>query len=133
MTFKRATVFDKGLQRPARVGDGMLAFLSKSAITADAASTITAAMIQGGLILRSGATAGRIDTTDTAALILAALPEMDIGDTYLFAVSNTSTQTITLAGGTDVTESGNLDIPTLTCKWVVLEKTSATTMNMIAL
>lgn len=41
--------------------------------TADANSTITAAMIAAGIINRTGMTAGRTDTTDTADAVLTAL------------------------------------------------------------
>lgn len=134
MGFKRATVFDGGLQRPARGGDGIYGQnYSPTAITADANSTITAAMIAGGLVLRSGMTANRTDTSDTAVNILGAFPEMDIGDTLTFKVSNTSGFSSILAGGTGVTASGNLTVLTLTAKEVVLTKTSATTMTMVAL
>jgi hypothetical protein len=134
MGFTRAIVRDgNGLQREQRAGDGLSANYVANSITADANSVITVAMIAGGLVLRSGALAGRTDTSDTAANILAANPGMDIGDSVSVIISNTSTQTITLAGGTDVTASGRLALLTLTRREVVFIKTSATEMDMIAI
>jgi hypothetical protein len=134
MGFTRAIVRDgNGLQREQRAGDGLSANYVANAMAADANSVITAAFIAGGLILRSGALAGRTDTSDTAANILSANPGMDIGDGVSVIISNTSTQTITLAGGTGVTASGRLALLTLTRREVVFVKTSDTTMNMIAI
>lgn len=133
MPYTRVMLQDGGLQRPARAGDGFYSNVIRTPITADSAQVITIAAILGGLILRSGATAGRTDTSDTAANILAAAPAMDIGDSIEFTVSNTSGFSITLAGGTGVTASGNLIVLTLTDKRVILFKTSATTMDMVAL
>lgn len=133
MGFKRAAVYDGGIQRPARTGDGHLMHASAATMTADAASTITVDKLAGGLILRSGITAGRIDTSDTAANILAAFPEMDIGDSFEVVISNTSGFTQTLAGGANVTASGNLLNLTLSHKHVIFTKTSATAMTMVAL
>lgn len=131
--FVRPLVYDLGVPRPSRAGDGILGNPLLGSISADANSTITTALIAGGVILRTGATVGRTDTTDTAANILAAYPSMDVGDSFLFVESNASGQTITLAGGVGVTASGNLSIPNGSAKICVLTKMSATTMNLVAL
>ena len=122
-----------GLQQKGRPGFGWMTHLVNNSDATDAAATISAAELAGGLYTRSGITAGRIDTSDTAVNILAANPNMDIGDSFVVAVSNQSAQSLTLAGGTGVTASGNLVVLTLTCKFVVFTKTSATTMTMQAL
>ena len=133
MSFNRALADVGGFDQKGRPGFGWLAHLNPASDATDAAATISAAEMAGGLYIRSGITAGRIDTSDTAANILAANPEMDIGDSFILAVSNQSAQSLTLAGGTGVTASGNLVVLTLTCKFVVFTKTSATTMTMVAL
>lgn len=133
MTFARAVANTQGLQQNARPGFGWLAHLNPATDATDAAATISAAEIAGGLYIRSGITAGRTDTSDTAANILAANPEMDIGDSFILCVSNQSGFTLTLAGGTGVTASGNLLVLTLTSKFVVFTRTGTATMTMVAL
>ena len=130
MGFSRAVISEKGLNRKARAGDGALMHLRRTNQTTDSNQTISVAAILGGLYTRSGTNTNRTDTTETAANILAAMPEMDIGDTYAFMVSNATANPLVIAGGTNVTASGNLTVPTLVSKWFVLEKTSATTMTL---
>lgn len=127
----RPIVQEGGLARKARDGDGLLAFLDPQSMAVDAASTITWANMAGGLVIRSGATANRIDTTDTAANILAGNPGMEIGEAFIVIFTNQVAFTITLAGGTSVTASGNLVIAANGWKMAMFTKTSATTMTMI--
>ena len=120
--------------RAMNVGDGYLANPRAASMAADAASTITVDDIAGGLILRSGMTADRIDTSPTATLIAAAFPNMDIGDSFTFKISNqvAGFQT-TIAGGTGVTASGNLVVLEATMHEFVLTKTGAATFDLIGL
>lgn len=132
--FVRAKVAQDAMERPARCGDGWLGMIRRTDNSTDANSTITTAMILGGLYTRSGTNTSRTDTTDTAANILAAMPDMDIGDTYMFMVGNlTGTNPVVIAGGTGVTASGNLTVVALTTKWFMLTKTSATAMTLLGL
>ncbi len=133
--FHRATISKGGINLPeqSRVGAGYTANPKAGLVSEDAAHTITTAELLGGLILRSGATANRIDTTPTAVLLIAALEGMDIGDVFTFKVSVQVAFTITLAGGTDVTASGNLVVAANGNKEFLLEKTSVTEMNLIGL
>lgn len=120
--------------RAMRAGDGYIANPIVGNILDTAAHTITVAEMAGGLIIRDTQSADRIDTTPTALLILAANPTMDIGDSFVIKFSNIDTAfQITLAGGTDVTASGNLVVLELTMKELVFTKTSATAMTMKAL
>lgn len=132
MSFVRAEVFDKGNERPMRVGDGFVAMPARIVNSAAGNQTISLAQILGGVAVFTGAAAAVTYTTDTAANILAAMPAMDIGDTYVFMLSNTAAQAATIAGGTGVTASGNL-VVNATAKMFLLEKTSATTMNLYGL
>lgn len=129
----RPLIRQGAMVRPARDGDGLMAFLDPSAMSADAASVITPANLAGGLIVRSGATANRIDTTDTAVAILAANPEMDIGESFCVIVTNQVAFTITIAGGAGVTASGNLVIAANGWKILMFTKASATTMTVVGL
>lgn len=130
MAYKRAVLNDQGLNRKARTGDGALMHMSRTDQSTDSNQTISVAAILGGLYSRSGTNTNRTDTTDTAANILAAMPEMDIGDTYMFMVSNATANPLVIAGGSGVTASGNLTVPTLVAKWFMLTKTSATAMTL---
>jgi hypothetical protein len=132
MSFVRPEVTDKGCERPARVGDGFIAMPARTVNSGAGAQTISLAQILGGVAVFTGAAGAVTYTTDTAANILAAMPAMDIGDTYMFVLSNTAAQTATIAGGTGVTASGNLTV-NATAKMFLLEKTSATTMNLYGL
>lgn len=133
MSYKRASVSDQGLVRKARTGDGWLAHLRRTDQATDSNQVIAAAAIQGGLYSRSGTNTNRTDTTDTAANIIAVFPEMDIGDVFMFSVSNPTAGSLTIAGGTGVTASGNLVVPTLTHRLFMFTLTSATTMTLYGL
>lgn len=93
---------------------GILPPAGVTVVTAGA-GTYSAAQLLEGLIKRDCTGAGRTDTTDTAANILAAAGSK-LGEVYqqLFVtIVNTSdaAETITLAGGTGVTLKG-----TITCE-----------------
>lgn len=130
--FVRPMVYEKGTARAARVGDGLLSHFARNVNASAGAQTISVPQILGGLAVFTGAAGGVTYTTDTAANILAALPDMDIGDTFSFILSNTAAQVATIAGGTGVTASGNLTV-NATFRIFVLEKTSSTTMNLYGL
>lgn len=110
-------------------GSGLFGMLQPVALAADSNQTLTVAQMAGGMILRSGQTAGRTDTTPTAELILAANPGMDIGDSFLLVVSNVAAQTLTLAGGTDVTLGTKTTIAASSVGFVLFTKTGAATMS----
>ena len=65
--------------------------------------TISAANLIGGLYSAVSRGAGQTDTTDTAANIVAAIPDCAIGDTFEFMFINVSSNSVTLASGTGVT------------------------------
>lgn len=120
-----------GTVRAQTTGDGWLASPSET-VLADANSTITAAAIAGGLVTQVP-TAARTDTTDTAANIAAAFPNMDIGDTLMFYICAKAAFALTIAGGTNVTASGNLTVAASTGKFFMLVRTGAAAFNLIGL
>lgn len=65
------------------------------------AGTYTAAQVLGGIIVRDCAGASRTDTFPTAALLVAAIPGVSVGDTLRVHIINGSdaAETITLAAG----------------------------------
>lgn len=131
--FVRPMVYEKGIARAARVGDGILANPSVTAISADSNQTLSVPGILGGVITHAAHTASRTDTTDTAVNILAAMPDMDIGDAFMFKVCSLAAFTIVVAGGSGVTASGNLTVPANGAKDFILTKTGAATMGLLGL
>lgn len=94
---------------------GAMAFVAAGA-TADAApqavtdvgnATLTAAELLGGPILRTGMTAARTDTTDTAALIQAAWSGGNTNSSRVVSIVNQTKFNETIAGGTGVTITGS--------------------------
>lgn len=129
MAFPRAMVMDAGLQRPGRVGDGMVSHLNDAIQALDSNQVVLAASIVGGLYDRAGMTAGRTDTTDTAVAILAAMPQMDIGDTFLLMVSVQVAFAITWAAGVGVTLAGKATAPASSITFVLITKNTAATLT----
>ena len=91
--------------------DTLIRITDKGAPAAGATGTLTAAMLIGGVIDGdSEAAGGATWTTDTAANIIAAIPDAKVGSTFQTVVMNNNTgasaEVITLAGGTDVTMRG---------------------------
>ena len=130
MLFKRNLISTASLMpAPMRMGDGFLGNPTVLEKTTNADHTITVAEMSGGLIYYSALSAGRAVTTPTAALILAAAPDMDVGDSFCFLVSIQDAFAITWAAGTDVTLMGRATTPASSSTWIVVTKTSATTVT----
>jgi hypothetical protein len=130
MLFKRALLTSQNsVPDPMRQGAGLLANIEPAIVATDAAVTMTVAQMAGGLVQYTGFTAGRTITTPTAALILAACPDMDIGDAFAFFVSITPAFAGTWAAGTGVTLLGRATTPASSWSLVVVRKLSATTVS----
>jgi hypothetical protein len=127
--FVRAEVQDKGMCRKARVGDGWLA---NPRITTDATAgnlAIPTAAIAGGAVVYTGAAGAVQYTIPVAATIIAAFPEMDIGDTLTFTLTNTAAQAATLnTAAAGVTYAGFTTANAQT-RTGIIEKTSSTTVT----
>jgi hypothetical protein len=80
-----------------------------AAVTSATGTTLSAAALTGGVILRSGPSAGFSDTTDTAANLLTAISAGArlVGQSFDCLVINTSAQTMTVQPGSGVTLTGN--------------------------
>lgn len=135
MLFKRVQYTAGGQEIPGKssVGTGLIGNVSITSKTTDANHTITVAEMAGGVIYYSALSAGRNVTTPTAALILATAPDMDIGDTFLLIVSIQDAFAITWVAGTNVTLLGRATTPASSNSIIVVEKTSATTVNWTVL
>ena len=130
MLFKRVMATDRsGLPQIGRQGQGLLGNIDITSKTTDANHTITVAEMSGGMIYYSALSAGRTVTTPTAALILAAAPDMDIGDSFSFIVSIQDAFAITWAAGTDVTLVGRATTPASSFSIVTVTKLTATTVQ----
>ena len=114
------------LLRPLRQGDGILANISVVEVTTDTNQTLSIEQIAGGAINYTGFTAGRNLTTPTAAQILAAYPDMDIGDSFSFLVSIQDGFAGTWVAGDSVTLRGRATTPASSWSWVVVTRNSTT-------
>jgi hypothetical protein len=102
-----------------------------TALSTVGAGTITAAGIASGITNRTGSTAAFTDTTDTAANIIAALPNANIGQSFLYVYYNNTPGVATLAGGTGVTVTGTI-VPQACWAEFLVTYTAAATVTMVA-
>jgi hypothetical protein len=111
-------------------GKGLYANLIPTLIATDAALTLTLAQMAGGLVTFTGFSAGRAVTTPTAAAILAAEPDMDVGDSFSFLASVTTAFAGTWTAGVGVTLTGRATLPaSSTLQVITVTKLSATTVS----
>ena len=130
MLFKRPLI-EAGTVMPAkmRAGDGLLGNPVITVKTTDTNHTITVAEISTGILYYSALSAGRNVTTPTAALILAAAPDMDIGDSFEFRVVIQDAFAITWVAGANVTLRGRTTTAASSSSTITVVKTSATTVD----
>lgn len=134
MLFQRALIAGQNsLPMPMRQGTGLMGNMDISTIATDANLTLTVAQMGGGAVQFTSFSAGRTVTTPTAALILAAAPDMDIGDTFVLLVSCVAAFAATWAAGTGVTLAGRATTPASSYSVVVVKKTSSTTVTWTVL
>jgi hypothetical protein len=133
MGFKRGMVLDGQLARGMRAGDGFTDNPNLVISAADAAYTVTVADIANGIFVATSLSAGRVFTTPTAALILAAFSELDVGDNIHFKVSSIAAFAITWAAGTGVTLVGRATTPASSSTDIYITKTAATTVKWTVL
>lgn len=95
------------------------------------AGTITAALMTSAIILRGGAQSATAftDTTATAALIIAALPNAGIGQSWRVVYRNNTDGDATITGGTGVTVTGGI-VPKNSWAEFVVKYTAAATITM---
>lgn len=130
MSFQRAMSRSGGLAKDGRAGDGWYAHLSETIQSADSDQAISVAALNGGLYVRTGATANRSDTLPTAAAIIAANPDMDIGDSFVVLVSMTVAFTLTILTNTGITLSGIVVAPASGRLWLVVTRTGTATVGV---
>lgn len=106
-----------------------------TALATVGAGTITAAGIVGKITTRSGAqsNAAFTDTTDTAAHIVAAIPNAYVGQSFLYFVQNTTDAAETISAGSGVTVSGISVVPAKSTVMFLVTLTSLTAVAMVGL
>lgn len=122
-----------GLEQPLTPGVGLFSVRKPTVYATDAAYTLTVSDIAAGILQVTGLTAGRNLTTPTAAAIIAAYPEMNIGDSIELTVSITTAFAGTWVAGTTITLAGRATTPASSSTLISITKTSATaiTWNVI--
>ena len=120
-----------GLMRAGRAGDRDLEMVVPTIITADAADTLSVTKLAAGLLAYTGLTAGRNLTVDTAANILAAFPNMDIGDSVSVTVGISTAFALTLVTAAGITLKGKATVAASSRATLYFIKTSATTMDCL--
>ncbi len=108
-----------------------------TALTGAGPFTLTAAQMLGGFIELSGSTTAVTATTDTAANIIAAMaaadPNAGVGSSFQMTIvnDNTSSGTVTLAAGTNVTLNGtSTAIAIGASRRYLVKQTSATAVTI---
>jgi hypothetical protein len=99
------------------------------------AGTILGPAIVGGVLVRGGAQSSTpfTDTTDTAALIIAAMTYPAVNSSWEFIYQNTTNAVATIAAGTGVTLSGIVLVPAGAAVRFIVTMTSATAVSMQSL
>lgn len=124
---------DGGMVKPVTGADVLTTGLAPFIINNAAGQTLTATALTAGVILRQGAGAVT-DTTDTAVNIMQGLygntgASPEVGETFRVLFSNQGASTVTIAGGTGVTVSGNTLALTLTLKTLLFVCTAKGTQT----
>jgi len=134
MAGTRAVVQDVGgLMRAGRAGDNRLELVIPQIIATDANDSLLVAKIAAGLIAYTGFTAGRNITVDTAANIIAAFPNMDIGDSISVQIGISTAFTGTLVTAAGITLKGKAAVPASGAATLFFTKTAATTMDCLCI
>jgi hypothetical protein len=106
--------------------------LVSTALSTVGAGTITAAGIAGGVTLRTGSTADFIDTTDTAVAIIAARPNANIGESWVYRYRNNTLGAATVTGGVGVSAAAVVGvIPQTLWGDFLVTYTAAATITMV--
>lgn len=100
-------------------------------ITTVGNGTLTGAALTGGYISRSGPVAAFTDTTDTAALIVAAIGAPFVGQSWYVHIKNTTAFAETIAAGTGVTLPTNVIIPPNSVGVYLFTLTSLTAITVV--
>lgn len=112
------------------VSSGASADAAPQAVTATGNTTLTAANLLGGPILRTGMTAARIDTTDTAAAIQAAWSGGAVNSSRVVQIVNQTAFNETIAGGVGVTPAGSMVVLANSSASFLMQWTGVSTITL---
>lgn len=130
MAGTRLIVQDQGgLNRPLQLGDIEIIPGAPLTVSADANYTMTVNDLARGYINFSNFTAGRNITVPTAAAIIAAVPNMNVGDSVQVEIGITAAFAGTMVTATGITLKGKAAVPASGRAVVLFTKTSGTTMD----
>jgi len=99
-----------GMRQEMKTGDGWPVGPDLVEDATNANTTITIEEMAAGVLNLTSFSAGHNLTTPTAAAIVAAFPQMDVGDTLHMIVAMETAYAATLAAGTGVTLSGKATV-----------------------
>jgi hypothetical protein len=128
MAVNKVMIKDAGnMMIDAPQGAGFMDRVRVSNNTTDADYTLTVADVMGGIYQRSGTNTSRSETLPTMALLVAANPNWDIGETLRFDIANASSaNSTTIVTGSGITLVGSATVPVNGRRSVYLRKDSAT-------
>jgi len=126
--YTRPMVFTGGMPKLAMSGDGWLSMAKPYRVNTDSNQIIGVAGLASGVWSR-GMANPRTDTTADGATIIAAFPNMGIGDGMWLLVSCPAAGTLTLAAGANSTVTGTLTVPAGGNRWFFVSRTSATNID----
>jgi hypothetical protein len=122
-----------GLPKRAAPGDGIHANVICSVNAVDANAVLAVIDIFGGAVQFTGFTAGRNITTPAAAAILAAAPDMNVGDSFMLKISVVPAFAGTFVAGAGVTLLGRATVPASSYVDVIVTRTGAGAVSWRAL
>lgn len=105
----RAMMRINGAVAPADAGNRLMDGRILVAVDGDNAA-VTVASILGGIVNRTGTTGATADTLPTVDSLLAALPELNRGDSFLFSIRMVNAHANTVTVGTGMTGSGTINV-----------------------
>jgi hypothetical protein len=130
MLFKRSLIeANSSMPSKLRAGDGMVENCAITETVINVNHTLTVADMASGILYYSALSAGRNATTPTAVLILAAAPDMDIGDSFSFRVVIQDAFALTWVAGVGVTLRGRTTTAASSSSVITVVKTSETTVD----
>lgn len=112
------------------LGQFVVPYETSTSISTIGNGTLTAIALTGGIIVRSGPSSAFTDTTDTAANIIAAIPNAFVGEYVGLFIENTTNFYETLQGGLGVTISGITSVPPNSQMYGYVIVTSGTTVTV---
>ena len=107
---------------------------TSASVSADSNQVYTAAQVLGGIITRTGQTAGRTDAVDTAENIVTAIPGAYVGQSFFFVVNNNdASDTVTVNGAsTGITYEGTATALAVGDAWLFMALLTNVTGGMEA-